>query len=135
LITGRPRVLSGIDSYFLGPQLGETGDGVPIYAPDADKFAQPLTPAQSETLLGHSESKDTSWLQTANVTANGNLFQLPAGVTVTRYGSIVNQAQTGYLTPTSLANLSVSYRFVRAGSVSLIVNNVFDTIKTDTSAG
>jgi iron complex outermembrane receptor protein len=56
-------------------------------------------------------------------------------VTVTRYGSIVNQAQTGYLTPTSLANLSVSYKFNSAGSISVIVDNVFDTIKKDSSAG
>jgi len=76
----RPRLLTGVDNYFLGPQLGETADGVPIYAPDANKFAQPLTPAQVQTLVGRSESKDTSWLQTASVTTNGDVITLPAGV-------------------------------------------------------
>ncbi len=31
----RPRLLAGIDTYFLGPQLGTDPDGVPIFAPDA----------------------------------------------------------------------------------------------------
>ena len=75
----RPRLLAGVDSFFLGPQLGQTPDGVPIYAPDANAFEQPLTPAQVQTIVGHSESKDTSWLQTASVSANGDVIQLPAG--------------------------------------------------------
>jgi iron complex outermembrane receptor protein len=75
----RPRLLAGVDSFFLGPQLGQTPDGVPIYAPDANAFERPLTPAQVQTIVGHSESKDTSWLQTASVSANGDVIQLPAG--------------------------------------------------------
>jgi iron complex outermembrane receptor protein len=87
----RPRLLSGVDSYFLGPQLGVDASGVPIYAPDAAKFDQPLTPAQFTTIFGRSYSKDTSWLQTVALTANGDLFQLPAGMvraaTVLEWGS------------------------------------------------
>lgn len=75
----RPRLLAGVDNFFLGPQLGQTADGVPIYAPDANAFEKPLTPAQVQTIVGHSESKDTSWLQTASVSANGDVIQLPAG--------------------------------------------------------
>ena len=75
----RPRLLAGVDSFFLGPQLGQTADGTPIYAPDANAFAQRLTPAQVQSIVGHSESKDTSWLQTASVSANGDVIQLPAG--------------------------------------------------------
>jgi iron complex outermembrane recepter protein len=75
----RPRLLAGVDSFFLGPQLGQTADGIPIYAPDANAFEQRLTPAQVQSIVGRSESKDTSWLQTASVSANGDVIQLPAG--------------------------------------------------------
>jgi iron complex outermembrane receptor protein len=54
---------------------------------------------------------------------------------VTRYGRVPNAAQTAYVTPTSLANLSTRYQFSRNGSVGLIVNNVLDTIKEDASFG
>ena len=46
----RPRLLSNLDTYFLGPQLGVDTSGVPIYAPDAAKFDQPLTPAEFTTM-------------------------------------------------------------------------------------
>jgi iron complex outermembrane recepter protein len=75
----RPRLLNNVDTYFLGPQLGVTTDGIPIYAPDAQKFGQALTPAQFQTIVGRSESKDTAWLQTASLALNGDVFQLPAG--------------------------------------------------------
>lgn len=79
----RPRLLSNVDSFFLGSQLGVTADGIPIYAPDAAAFAQPLTPEQFQSISGRSKSKDTSWLQTASLSANGDLFQLPAGAVQT----------------------------------------------------
>jgi iron complex outermembrane receptor protein len=75
----RPRLLAGIDSYYLGPQLGVNADGVPIYAPDAAKFSQPLTAAEFSTLVGSTRSKDLSWLQTVSLSANGKLLDLPAG--------------------------------------------------------
>ncbi len=75
----RPRLLAGVDNFFLGPQLGVTADGVPIYGPDANAFGQRLTPAQVQTIVGRSQSKDLSWLQQASASANGDVFQLPAG--------------------------------------------------------
>ncbi|MBB5191587.1 iron complex outermembrane receptor protein [Silvimonas terrae] len=74
-----PRLYAGIDSYFLGPQLGTDSDGIPIYAPDASRFAQPLTASQFASLYGQTESTNTSWTQTASFSANGKLFDLPAG--------------------------------------------------------
>src|SRR6185312_24212 len=47
----RPRLLANIDSFFLGPQLGTDPDGVPIFAPDASRFAQPLTADQFANLM------------------------------------------------------------------------------------
>jgi len=51
-----------------------------------------------------------------------------------RYGSIVNSGETGYLTPTALANASVQYKLGRA-TFGVIVNNLLDTIKRDNSDG
>jgi iron complex outermembrane recepter protein len=75
----RPYMLAGVDSFFLGPQLGVDSTGVSIYAPDATRFNQPVTPAQFNTLLGHADNKNDSWLQTVSLSASGELVQLPAG--------------------------------------------------------
>lgn len=74
-----PSLLASVDSYFLGPQLGTDSNGVPIYSPNTARFDQPLTPAQFGSLLGDQLSTNNSWLQTARLTANGDLFDLPAG--------------------------------------------------------
>ena len=57
-----------------------------------------------------------------------------ATLEVDRYGSIVNSGETGYLTPTALANASVQYKLGRA-TFGVIVNNLLDTIKRDNSYG
>jgi len=51
-----------------------------------------------------------------------------------RYGTIINSAQTGFLTPITLVNLSVSYQLGNA-TLGVIVDNLFDTQKRDNSAG
>jgi iron complex outermembrane receptor protein len=63
-----------------------------------------------------------------------SLRNLSSTVEVNRYGSIINQAQTAYLTPTAFVNLSAQYRFGNA-AVAVIVHNLLDTVKQDTSAG
>ena len=75
----RPRLLASIDTFFLGPQLGTDADGVPIYAPDESRFAKPLTPDEFANLMGRTKSKDLTWLQTVSLTAQGPIFELPAG--------------------------------------------------------
>ena len=75
----RPRLLSSIDTFFLGPQLGTDTDGVPIYAPDESRFAKPLTPDEFANLMGRTKSKDLTWLQTVSLIAQGPLFEFPAG--------------------------------------------------------
>ncbi|MGN4197164.1 TonB-dependent receptor domain-containing protein [Burkholderia gladioli] len=74
-----PRLRAGIDSYFLGPQLGTAADGAPIYAPDPTRFSTPLTPAQFGSLYGESASQNNTWTQTFSLAANGDLLRLPAG--------------------------------------------------------
>ena len=75
----RPRLLASIDTFYLGPQLGTDPDGVPIYAPDASRFAKALTPEEFANLMGRTKSKDVTWLQTVSLTTQGPLFDLPAG--------------------------------------------------------
>ena len=75
----RPRLLATIDSFFLGPQLGTDADGVPIYAPDTSRFDRELTPDEFAELMGRTKSKDVTWLQTVSASAQGPLFELPAG--------------------------------------------------------
>jgi len=53
----------------------------------------------------------------------------------TRYGKIPNQAQTGYITPTTLFNTSVVYRINERLTLSAIVNNVFNRVKYDSTGG
>ncbi|OWY39170.1 TonB-dependent receptor [Xenophilus sp. AP218F] len=77
--TTTPQLLAGVDGFFLGPQLGVNGKGVPIYAPDTSRFYQPLTSAQSASLIGNSVGQNKSWLQALSLSANGELFKLPAG--------------------------------------------------------
>ena len=67
-------------------------------------------------------------------TLNWTLSNWSATVEVDRYGSIINQAQTAFLTPTAIANVSAQYRIGNA-TVGVIVHNLFDTIKKDTSFG
>lgn len=74
-----PRMLAGIDNYFLGPQLGVDGDGVATFAPDPATFSKPLTPDQLHGLIGHSESRDSAWSHTLSLSASGDVFALPAG--------------------------------------------------------
>jgi iron complex outermembrane receptor protein len=75
----RPRALANIDSFFLGPQLGVDADGVAIYAPDPARLTKRLTPAEFDSITGASISDDKSWTNTLSLTANGEVFTLPAG--------------------------------------------------------
>lgn len=75
----RSLLSSGVDHYFLGDQLGVDADGVPIYAPDINRLNKPLTPAEFGKISAQTTEKDKSWVQTVSLSANGDLFELPAG--------------------------------------------------------
>lgn len=74
-----PRALANIDSFFLGPQQGVDANGIAIYAPDPARLTRRLTPAEFDTVYGESVSDDKSWTNTLSLTANGDVFSLPAG--------------------------------------------------------
>ncbi|MGH8124852.1 MAG: TonB-dependent receptor domain-containing protein [Rhodanobacteraceae bacterium] len=63
----------------MGPLLGTTS-GYPIYAPDIDKFYQPITPAQYASFNGIQRDHNVTWRQSVNLhVSDSNLFKLPGG--------------------------------------------------------
>jgi outer membrane receptor protein involved in Fe transport len=65
---------------FLGPELGTTGYGSPIYAPNVANFYKAITPAQYATFNGLINTKNSTWTQNVNMKVNNtDLFELPAG--------------------------------------------------------
>ncbi len=73
------RPLANIDSFFLGPKLGVDAEGIAIYAPDQARLTRRLTPEEFNSITGQTDSDDTSRSQTLSLSANGELFDLPAG--------------------------------------------------------
>ena len=74
----------------------------------------------------HIHEGDESLLSTGS-TLTWTLSHLSSTVEVDRYGEVVNSALTGYLTPTTLVNLSVTYKLGEA-TFGVIVNNLLDTV-------
>jgi outer membrane receptor protein involved in Fe transport len=79
-------------AYYLGPQLGTTADGYPIFAPNMSRFYAPLTAAQYADFTAARSEYSVSW--TDDFTAivnNSRLFSLPAGAVgaalVAQYGT------------------------------------------------
>lgn len=79
------------------------------------------------------ESAD--WPDKLTASVNWNVGPWATTVFATRYGKIPNAAWTDYLSPTTLVNVSAVYRVTDRLTVSLIVNNVANRIKSDTTAG
>ncbi|QGZ40720.1 TonB-dependent receptor plug domain-containing protein [Pseudoduganella flava] len=77
----------------------------------------------------------TDWPDKLAASLNWNVGPWSTTVFATRYGKIPNAAQTAYLSPTTLVNASAVYQVNKRLSVSLIVNNVANRIKSDTSGG
>jgi iron complex outermembrane recepter protein len=67
-------------------------------------------------------------------TLTWTLGSLSSTVEIDRYGEVINSALTGFLTPTTLVNLSAQYKVGNA-TFGVIVNNLFDTVKMDNSFG
>ena len=96
---------------------------------------------KSQQFLGDEEIDETKsltnmdWPDKLNLSVNWGAGDWSNTLLVSRYGKVPNSAGTGYLTPTALANISTVYRINDRASVSVIVNNVFDKIKRDSSGG
>jgi len=77
--TVTPRLLSSVDSFFLGAQQGTDADGIPIYAPDPARLFTPLTAAEFGSISGTSRGDNRSWNHGLSASVRGEVGQLPAG--------------------------------------------------------
>ncbi|WP_245774125.1 TonB-dependent receptor plug domain-containing protein [Rugamonas rubra] len=78
---------------------------------------------------------NSDWPNKLNTSLNWNIGDWSSTLFLSRYGRVPNAAQTALLNTTTRVNASTVYRITPRTSLSLIVNNVFDKIKTDTSGG
>ncbi|KAB8040242.1 TonB-dependent receptor plug domain-containing protein [Janthinobacterium aquaticum] len=96
---------------------------------------------KSQQFAGDEEIDETKsmtnmdWPDKLNLSVNWSAGDWSNTLLVSRYGKVPNSAGTAYLTPTALANISTVYRISDRASLSVIVNNVFDKIKRDSSGG
>lgn len=112
-----PVLLSSVDSFFLGPRLGYDSDGVAIYAPDPKRLNQPLTADEFNSITGESISRNKSWTQTLSLSANGELFNLPAGPV--RLAAVTEIGSQGFSnTPDPQINQGVFYNQSNAAGAS-----------------
>lgn len=77
--TTTPRLLAGVEQFFLGEQLGTDAQGNAIFAADPARLYRPLTPEEFDGILGSSKSRNNSWNQQLSASASGDVLQLPAG--------------------------------------------------------
>lgn len=84
--------------YFMGPQLGTTDDGMPIYAPDYGKLWNPVPAGDVATFARRGHKKARSWLSQASFTVSGDLFEGWAGPI--GFAGVLEAGKQGYkLTP------------------------------------
>ncbi|WP_157288368.1 TonB-dependent receptor plug domain-containing protein [Uliginosibacterium gangwonense] len=114
------------------PQVGSFQFRVAYTRVLTHKYRQFANDPETDLLRSLSNMDWSNKTITSLTWANG-----PWGTTldVTRYGKVPNADQSGYTTPLALANLSVAYRFTKQTAVSVIVNNLLDTVKKDSSGG
>jgi outer membrane receptor protein involved in Fe transport len=62
----------GMFNFFFGQQLGTAADGNPIYAVNANRFWNPITPADYATFGVNGENRATSWMNQGQLLLTGN---------------------------------------------------------------
>jgi len=62
----------GMFNFFFGPQLGTAADGNPIYAVNASRFWNPITPADYNSFAVNGENRSTSWMNQGQLLLTGN---------------------------------------------------------------
>ncbi|NVM76014.1 iron complex outermembrane receptor protein [Duganella sp. SG902] len=75
------------------------------------------------------------WRDKLNASVTWNVGKWSNTVFFQRYGKVPNAAGDAWLTPTTLVNASVVYRLNERATVSMAVNNLFNQVKVDSSAG
>lgn len=76
----RPRLLAkAVHDYFLGPQLGNLSNGVPVYELDLARWNSPITPDIYRSFATRVSNVAETSAATVNFNISGDLFELPAG--------------------------------------------------------
>ncbi|MCD9029957.1 TonB-dependent receptor [Luteimonas sp. BDR2-5] len=76
----RPRLLAkAVHDYFLGPQLGNLANGVPVYELNLDRWNSPITPEIYQSFATRVKNVSDTSAATINFNIAGDLFDLPAG--------------------------------------------------------
>lgn len=76
----RPRLLAkAVHDYFLGPQLGNLANGVPVYELNLDRWNAPITPEIYQSFATRVKTLSETSSSTVNFNIAGDLFELPAG--------------------------------------------------------
>jgi iron complex outermembrane receptor protein len=75
------------------------------------------------------------WRDKLNASVTWNAGKWSNTLFFQRYGKVPNAAGDAFLTPTTLVNASVVYRLNERATVSVAVNNLFNQVKADNSAG
>ena len=84
--------------FFMGPQLGTTANGTPIYEPDYDKLWNPLDPNEIRHFTARGKKRARSYLNQAQFVVSGDLWEGWAGPI--GFAGVIEAARQGYtLTP------------------------------------
>jgi iron complex outermembrane receptor protein len=75
------------------------------------------------------------WRDKLNASVNWTVKDWSTTLFLQRYGKVPNAEQTAYLSPTTLVNVSTVYNVNKRTTVTLAVNNLFNKVKMDPSAG
>ena len=85
------------NNFFLGPQLGTTSAGLPIYAMNWQRWWNPITPQQYSQFGAKGEDTASSWLDQAQFRINGDLFKFPWVDESVGWAAVLEAAHNGYL--------------------------------------
>ena len=98
------------NNFFLGPQLGSTADGTPIYAMNWQQWWNPMTPQQYSQFAVNGQDSASSWLDQAQFRINGDLFKLPWVDQSVGWAAVLEAAHNGFqLSPDARASNSATF--------------------------
>jgi iron complex outermembrane receptor protein len=75
------------------------------------------------------------WRDKLNASVNWTIKDWSTTLFLQRYGKVPNAEQTAYLSPTTLVNVSTVYNVNKRTTVTLAINNLFNKVKMDPTAG
>lgn len=94
----------GAFEFFAGPQVGTNAAGEPVYRLDRNRLWNPLSPDQVRSLMTHGRNRSSSWVNQAQLTISGDVFNGWAGPI--GFAAVLEFGSQGYeLHPDPLADI------------------------------